>query len=124
MAARSEGELAVFDRSAGHARVEAQLDALLRVVLLRVQVHLRQLDLAAQKLLRQVGTVVRTVVVGAEDGHLAVEALLAQHERGRVAPAAAADDHHPLLSHSSTSWDRYPARFAAARSLSLAGRCG
>src|SRR5713101_1318702 len=103
MAAGRERQPAVLDRPTCNASIEAQLDALPRVVLFGMQVHLRQLDLAAQKLLGQVGTVVGTILVGADDGHLTVEALLAQHERGRVAAATPADDHHPLLSHSSTS---------------------
>src|SRR5207237_3212955 len=85
------------------ARVQAQLYALLRILVFRVQVHLRQLDLAPQELLGKVGPVVWAVVVGAQDRHTAVEALLSQHERRSVATAAPADDHHPLLSHSLTS---------------------
>src|SRR5712692_2924656 len=91
-AATLEVDGAAGKRPADHALVEAELDLLLRVIVLIVQEHFRELDLTAKKLLGKVRAVVRAVVVGADDHDLALEALLAERECRRVAGSASADD--------------------------------
>jgi hypothetical protein len=95
MVTAREGQHALVERSARDPLLEAELDTLLRVSVLVVEVHLRHVDLAAQELLGEVGTVVGTVVVGAQDRDVAVESALAKRKRAGVPGATTADDHNP-----------------------------
>ena len=61
--------------------------------------HLCQLDLRAKELFREIGPVVRPILVGAEDHDLAIEALLAQRECRGVAGSAAPDDDDSFHGH-------------------------
>src|SRR5437899_3123873 len=102
---------------AGHALVETQLDPLFGVLGLVVQEHLRHVDLAAEELLGEVRSVVRPVLVRAENDDLAVEAMFAEPERRGVARASAPDDddarHQP--SDNTRAWWSQPSRSGAAR---------
>src|SRR6267143_344132 len=76
---------------------------MLLVLVLVMKKYLGQLNLAAQELFGKVWTVVRAVLVGADDRDVAVEAALAQRERRCVACSATAHDDDPPHSHASTS---------------------
>jgi len=89
-------DLAPTQRPTRDTLVEAQLDPFLRIFSLVVEENLGRVDLATEKLFRQVGTVVRTVVVGTDDDDLAIETALAQSKRRRVSRSPAADDDRAL----------------------------
>ena len=82
-----------------HAAVQLEIDLLLPVLILFVKKDLRELDLAAQKFLGEVWTVVWTILVGAEDRHIAIKATLAQGECRCVACASTTHDHDSIYGH-------------------------
>src|SRR5438445_11439192 len=101
VAASFKRQRAARHRAADHSPIEVEIDSFLGIVPLVVKENLGQLDLAAKELLGQIRTVVRPVVVAADDSDFAVKALLAKGERGVIAGAASAYDHHPFRGHRS-----------------------
>jgi hypothetical protein len=99
LAAAFDRKLAPGERATGHALVQLKLDSLRCVLALIVKKNLWQLDLAAQKFLGEVGSVVGTILVSAEDRHATIETALAEPKRRRVACPTPTDDDNARRSH-------------------------